>query len=488
MSAAGIGRQTLKGALWLSGAGVAIAVANFGIFAVIARSIEPAELGLVSFEALCMELVRMALFAAVTDAVISRSDMDEAYVNTAFWVALAAGFAAFLACAALASPVVERIYGHQAGVILAALSIILLLEAPRCVQEGLFKRSFRYQAIAWRLSLATLGSGLLAVPLALAGWGPWALVAQRVAFSALQLLLSWRALGWSPGMQFSPDHAWDLGRYWSGASASRVLSQVGERAPEAVVGFVTGLEALAFYRVGSRALEAVSQLVLQPAAGVALSALARFEARERETQFLRMLRLVLVVAVPAYYGAGQVAPEFVQLLFGPRWAPSAEVMTVLAFAAAPTVVLALLASLVLASGKTRLLSKMSTFAVALISLAVLAGAFFGLTAAVVAQVMGAHAALYLSVRVLAAGLGCSERNIWRVVGPPVLAGLAMVLVLTPLRTFMADTPVLLRFALLCAVGAVSYGACLALATRDYAVGAWKDLDLLLPAGWRSGRS
>ena len=476
--------RSLNGTLWMAGAGAAISVANLGIFAVVARLIQPVEFGVVAFAAVCIEFVRIAFLSIVTDAVISRSTTDDTANSTAFWSAMLIGGICTVVCLLVFSPMMERYYADGAGWIFAAITLVLLLEAPRCVHEGLLKRSFQYRAIAWRMALATLAGGVLAIPLAMAGLGAWALVVQRLGRSALQLLISWHVLPWRPAWRYSVVEARTLLRFCAHAGFGRVLSQIGDKVPEAIIGAVMGLEALAYYQVGTRGLDSVSQLVVQPPTGVALSALAQVDPRQYEEQFLRILRLVAIIAVPAYFGASVVAPEFIALLFGPRWSQSAIVMSFLGLTAVPCVTLALIGPLLLAAGKPRLLTLTALVNVGLTGVAVLAASFVSLPAVAMAQLVGSHAGLLIITAMVSKAMGFSRVQLLKGLGPALLAGGLMTITLVGLRDIIDQKSLILQLLLLSGSGVVLYSAFLILFFRAYTLRAWREIAPSLPARFR----
>ncbi len=481
-------KRSLSGTLWMAGAGAVISLANLVLFAVVARLVQPAAFGAVAFAAVCVEMLRFASLSVVTDAVIRRAEVDDTTNSTAFWTAMLAAAVCVVVCVLVFAPLTEWYHGEGAGWIFAVLALTLLLEAPRCVHEGLLKRLFQYRAIAWRMAAASIGGGLLAILLALLGFGAWALVIQRLATAAFQLVVSWRILPWRPAWRYSLAEAGVLLRFCTGAGGSRVLLLIGDRVPEALIGAFTGSEAVGYYRVGARGLDSISQFVVQPASSVALSALARVDSRQHEEQFLRMVRLVAVIGIPAYFGAGVIAPDFVQLLFGERWGQSAIVMSLLAFSVVPCILLPLIGPLLLAMGQPRLLISVAAVNLSLVGGPVLAASFVSLPAATAAQLLGSYAALFVVVALMSRTLGFSGVRLFKALGPALLAAGVMAVVLVGLKGWLGQQPLVLRLTVLSLSGAGLYAAFLVVFCRDYALTAWREIDPLLPMAFRTRKS
>jgi PST family polysaccharide transporter len=264
-----------------------------------------------------------------------------------------------------------------------------------------------------------------------------------------------------------------------------LIGQIGEKLPEAIIGGIAGLEALAFYRVGARGLDSVSQLVVQPAAGVALSALARVDPSEREQQFSRLVRILALVAVPTYLGAGGVAPEFVELLFGAQWSSSAIVMTLLAFTAPSCLLLPLISQQLLAVGMSRQLMLASVINTGLVCAPVLGASFVTLTTSVSAQAFGANVALIAVLSLFCKSMSFSFGGIIKCLAPALSAGALMMLAILVLRPLIEHFPLLERLAMLLCVGACAYVLSLLVLFREYSRLAWTELAPVLP--WHIAR-
>ena len=163
--------------------------AQIVITMVLARLIAPEDFGLVAIVTVFTGLFSLLSDMGVGVAIVQYRDLTEEDYGALF------GFSALLAlgltaafCAA--SPLIAAFYGDPRLVALCcAASPQLLFATLNMVPSGLMLKERRFDAIGIRLVCATVVSGAVAIGLALAGAGCYALVVQS-ALSAL-IVLAW---------------------------------------------------------------------------------------------------------------------------------------------------------------------------------------------------------------------------------------------------------------------------------------------------------
>ena len=166
--------------------------AQIVITMVLARLIAPEDFGLVAIVTVFTGLFSLLSDMGVGVAIVQYRDLTEEDYGALF------GFSALLAlgltaafCAA--SPLIAAFYGDSRLIALCcAASPQLLFATLNMVPSGLMLKERRFDAIGVRLVCATVASGAVAIGLALAGAGCYALVVQS-ALSAL-IVLAWNLL------------------------------------------------------------------------------------------------------------------------------------------------------------------------------------------------------------------------------------------------------------------------------------------------------
>ncbi len=96
-------------------------------------------------------------------------------------------------------PLAARWYGMPEIARIAPVFFLLLpLNALCAVQNTIFIRQFRFALLSKVTFLSSLAGGLTAIALAMAGWGIWSLVAERVIAVGMRTALLWWLSDWRP--------------------------------------------------------------------------------------------------------------------------------------------------------------------------------------------------------------------------------------------------------------------------------------------------
>ena len=159
---------------------------------VLARLIAPEDFGLVAIVTVFTGLFSLLSDMGVGVAIVQYRDLTEEDYGALF------GFSALLALGLTAafcavSPLIAAFYGDsRLTALCCSASPQLLFATLNMVPSGLMLKERRFDAIGIRLVCATVASGVVAIGLALAGAGCYALVVQST-LSAL-IVLAWNLL------------------------------------------------------------------------------------------------------------------------------------------------------------------------------------------------------------------------------------------------------------------------------------------------------
>jgi PST family polysaccharide transporter len=169
----------------------------------LAALLGPGDFGIVAVALIYIAFVRMLLEQGFITAIIQREQLDDEHLDSAFWLNVAW-------CLILAgvSYVTAGWWADVNGMprledVIHVLSILIVVEGLGIVQHALMERQLDFKRLALRSNLSVLLGGVAGVPLALAGAGVWALVAQQLVLETTLLVMMWLLNPWRPGLRFS---------------------------------------------------------------------------------------------------------------------------------------------------------------------------------------------------------------------------------------------------------------------------------------------
>lgn len=301
------------------------------VFAILARLLTEADFGLVALAAVFMFLVATTVDAGLGDALIQREQVTQRTVNTAFWVAVLIAVVMTALGLLLASPIANVLGEPDLAPILQVLSSTFMLSALSSTPMALLRRELAFRQLAIRRLVAVVVGGVIAIALALAGAGAWALVAQHVVNALISVVVLWTVTPWRPGLEVSGVEFRQLFRFGRHVVSAEMLNFLSRHADNLLIGVFLGTGPLGFYAVAYKVLDITQHVLVSAAQKLAFPIFARLQHdRARLVRaYVRITRAVSIAILPGFIGLALVATEAIVIIFGDRWLPSVPAATIL---------------------------------------------------------------------------------------------------------------------------------------------------------------
>jgi O-antigen/teichoic acid export membrane protein len=258
---------------------------------------------------------------ALGAALIQRPTIEERDRSTVFWLAACIGGALTVLGLAVSGLVADLFGEPRVQELFAVASISCLVVGFAVVPRALLTRKLAYRALEIREMTALVVGGATAVALALAGLGPWAIVANLLAYATTSTVLAWILVDWRPRAAFSLQRARDLGGFSSRVFGALLLDWGSQNLDKALVGRFVGASALGAYSLAWNVMRMPVTLVsgtVNQALTPAYSRIQRDKDR-LERVWLRNKRLSYALIAPALAALVVVAPDLVRVAFGEKW-------------------------------------------------------------------------------------------------------------------------------------------------------------------------
>lgn len=300
--------------------------------ALLARILSPEEFGLFAFGLVYVTYAETVGDLGTGSALVYTPRRVEESAQVTFLFNLAMG-AFWFTVTQLAAPWVADFFNNPAGEpILRALAWSFVIKGLGNTHDALCRKRMRFKARLVPELLLALGKAVLAVALALAGFGVWSLVWGQLLGVTLWTLALWRVVPWRPSWSWPREAVLPLVRYGRGIVAVDVLAGIVHHADLVVVGRMIGTAALGFYQIASRVPEMTVTLAVWVTSHVLFPAFSKLHASGSGLRqgFLAALRWISLLTVPAATGLFLVAEPLVLTLFGEQWRPAVPVLEALA--------------------------------------------------------------------------------------------------------------------------------------------------------------
>ena len=387
-------------------------IASLVLYMTAARLLEPSQIGVFALAAAIVLLFEYAVFDSISEAVVQRVGLTRQHAGAALFLSVSCGALIALA-GVLSADALERALampglGHLVRVMSAAVGVMCL----SAVHSGLLRRGAQFHVIALIAAGAGIVSASLGVGLLFAGAGPasllWYFALEKVI---LCLATVWCARGRTFG-RFDVSHVATLVPYAAAIGAQRMVFYARNQADRLVIGVIWGADILGIYQIAARIFDSLQAILLAPASKlffVTFTKVQHHPALLRGT-YLRALQAISLIAYPSFAGLSATSPETVQLLFGPQWAPSAILLSILALGGLPLVPSVMAGAALSATGRARafLTVEIVSTVLGLAMLVVLSN--FGLVWIAAAFILRETIAIALYVRILGPVLSLGVRE------------------------------------------------------------------------------
>jgi O-antigen/teichoic acid export membrane protein len=302
--------------------------------AILARLVTPEEFGLVAMTGIISGFVGLLASTGLGQATVQRDRITHAQISALFWVNCALGAVVAAIVVALA-PGIAWFYGDARLAPISWVLAIPFLLGGASVQHGaLLRRQMHFKALAG-IELGSMVTGIaVAIWMAVAGLGYWALVAKVVAEAGATLLGVWIVCGWRPGLPRRGSGVRSLLGFGADVLTFNVANYFTRNADNLLIGWRWGAAPLGIYEKAYSLLLLPIQQINSPISAVVIPALSRAQMNSRLFReiFLSTLELVTSVSVPMVFLSAALSEPLVRVWLGPTWLPVADLFEYLALA------------------------------------------------------------------------------------------------------------------------------------------------------------
>jgi O-antigen/teichoic acid export membrane protein len=474
-------QRTLVGLGWNGAARLLGQLLQLGITMVLARLLSPREYGLLG-----MVLVFTGFASFVADmglgaSIIQKTSLSDRHLNSVFWLNAATGLV-LTATFVLAAPLIARFYGEpKLSLLTVAIAPNFILGSLNVVQNALLDKALNFRIKFWIEIVAVFASGLVALVLALQGYGVWSLVGQSLALTSVRVLMMWAQSSWRPAMAFDFSAIRELMRfglvfYWS------------QNVDKLMIGRWIGSSALGIYTLADKLMRVSVSNINDVTGSVMFPALSsiQHDVEAVRRAYLRASRMTSLIVFPMTIALAMLAEPAVLVIYGGRWRESIAILQLLCVGGVSLSTYSSAGWLYMSQGRTDLLFRLGVYATAVRIIAVLIGSHWGLMGVAWAYVIGGYVFIWYPTW---AGAGRLVDLRFRallanVAGPFGCAALMGAVLWLSDHWIFRGWVVELRLAIQLALGALVY----AVLVRGFRVRAWMEIaGMLLEMGDRRSR-
>jgi O-antigen/teichoic acid export membrane protein len=323
----------LRGVAWKVLSQVFFQGSRLVVTVILARLLSPGDYGLAAMVLVFASLVLIFSDLALGSALVQRQEIDEDDRSTAFWTSMAAGALFTLLGVALAGTAAAFYGAPEVKPLFVVFSLSFVVTAAGATQSALLTRTMDFRSLELRQMGGILVGAVAGISLAALGFGPWAIIGQQLAIATVSTVLLWTLSDWRPRFLFSMRSLRSLGSFSANVFGTRLLFYGNRNIDNLLIARFLGAAPLGVYSIAYTVMLAPFSQIAGPITEVLLPAFARLQDDPVRlgAAWIRVNRVVAAISMPALLGLVVVAPDFVHVVLGAKWAPAVPVIQILAW-------------------------------------------------------------------------------------------------------------------------------------------------------------
>jgi teichuronic acid exporter len=452
----------VRGFAWTAGAKWATQLITWGSVLLAARLLSPSDFGLVDMSAFFVGITNTLAEFGIGTAVMQMHELDRRAFGQLHTLSIILGSVAF-GCSIVAAPLLASFFHNdKVELLVIVTSISFFITGFQAVPSGLLQRDMDYRRLSLAEAAMAISQAVVLTVCGILGLGYWALVAAVLTGKAVSAALTsyWKPVPFAlprPKQILAPIRlGWHV-------AVSRLAWAAYAQADSIVVGRTMGSAVLGSYRLAtnlaSAPAEKIGMLVMR-VAGPLFAQVQNDDAIVRR-YFLIFTDSLALAVCPLMFGLAAVAPDFIVVVLGPKWAEAATPLRWLAIYVALRTMNSLMGQVLTSLRQTSFMMWISLFTTAVMVPSFFIASRWGAGAVAATWLIMAPLTIVPPAIRLLRAIRLSAREYCAVLGPSLVGSAAMVgAVLLVAKWLPQNLPPALRLGTQIATGAAVYSGIL----------------------------
>ena len=312
--------KIISGFFWRFSENIAAQIVSFIVSVILARILMPEDFGVVAIVLSFTMIVEILVSNGLGSALIQKKEASNLEFSTIFWCNFALAAVLYLVLYLLA-PFLAKFYGISLlKPVLRVFGIKLFLSAFKSIQAAYVSRKMDFKKFFYASLIGTIASAFVGISMAYLGFGVWALVAQYLSDTFIDVIILSFTIGWSPKLEFSVENAKPLIRYGWKISVSTLLATIFNQLNSFIIGKRYSSVDLAYYSQGKKFPDVISYNFNITVSSVLFPAISMGTGIEEIKRIRRnTLKMLFYVLLPVMMGMIVISDKMILVFLTEKW-------------------------------------------------------------------------------------------------------------------------------------------------------------------------
>ena len=296
---------------------------QFGVNIVLARLLPVESFGILGLALIIIGLAKVVSEIGIGSAIVQRKNITDDFIRVGFTLSVLIGIV-FTIGMIFFSPIVSIIFKAKGIVsVVRVISLIFFIKNLSTISIALLQRNLSYNKVFWIEILSyTLGYASVGITLGYFGWEVWALVWATICQSIIKTIVSYLLSTHSVKLLLRKNEIKQILHFGVGLSLARLANYAARNGDYFVIGRYIGPLGLGLY---TRAYQLMTMPISQFSSALSSVLFSAYSEVQDETErirkaYLKSISVTSFFVMPLLTVMFVLAPEFILLLYGEKWA------------------------------------------------------------------------------------------------------------------------------------------------------------------------
>lgn len=325
------GKKILSGTFWATSDKLISMGMQFLTNLILARLLMPSDFGCIGMLAIFVVVAQIIVDGGFGSALIQKEEPTQVDYSTIFYWNLFFSIGLYLILFAFA-PVIASFYRMPLlCIVLRVLGLILLINALGVIQINRLRKQLAFRLIAIVNIVSYLMAAIIAVLMALNGYGVWSLVILQLLFSLFSVSFFWICTRWYPSFCFSQESLKALFKYGGFLLFSNILQEICKNLQGLIIGRKFSSMQMGLYSQAKRLGDVSYYILPNVIVQVMFPVYSQLQSDvDSLRNMLRMnVRVISFITFPLVVLLILIASPLINFLYGEKWLASVSYFQIL---------------------------------------------------------------------------------------------------------------------------------------------------------------
>lgn len=345
--------KTANGLFWGGVSNGMMQLVGLVVGVLLLKLLSPDDYGLVGLLAIFSGIATTIQESGFTMALVNRPNFNHDDYNAVFWFNIGISWTLYLVLFFLA-PYIADFYDKPELIPLARVSFLTFAVVSMGIaHNALLVKRLKVKERSITDIAAIVSSGIVAIVLAIKGYGYWTLVIQQLTYTTVWTVMRWFFSSWHPTLHFNFKPLKEMFSFSFKLLSSSIVTQIHANIFSVLLGRFNTVTNVGYFSQGTKWAGMGSMLINGMVNGVAQPVFVEVkEESDRLVQvFRKLLRFVAFVSFPLMCGLAFVGDEFIGMI-NTDWLPSVPILQMYCLSGAVAPIQVLYSQLLVSQGRS----------------------------------------------------------------------------------------------------------------------------------------